>query len=271
MSYKMIAFDMDGTLLNSHKQVTPVTLKAINTAVSEGKLVVLSTGRCLAELNEYLPVLRDVRYLCCVSGGYVFDTVTGTYICNESLPPETVRSILEITKLEDCMVQLMNDKSIVSRNDVENMQLYGMGLYRDMFRRVTYMVDDVREYYEKNVPAVNKICVYHRSPEARERALDRLKETGAQLMRSETTSAECSGRGVTKAAGLIRLCDKLGMSMSDVICVGDADNDIDALSCAGLGIAMGNANAGVKKICGAVVADNDNDGCAEAVYKYLLG
>ena len=270
MSYRMIAFDMDGTLLDSKKNISPATREAIKYAASCGKTVALSTGRCLAELKEYTDALEGVRFLSCVSGGYVYDLENKKYICFEPMPDSTVKSILDISKQEDCMVQLMNDKSIVSADDVENMHRYGMGLYRDMFRRVTYMVDDVRRYFAEEKPVVVKMCIYHTDPECRERTIARLEKLDIEVMRSETTSAECSNRGITKGKGLKALCEHLGIPAGEVIAVGDADNDAEALKTAGLSIAMGNAKAAIKEMCDAVVSDNDHDGCAEAIYDYLM-
>ena len=71
--YKLIAFDMDGTLLNSKKQVTSAVIDGINKAFDMGKEVVLSTGRCLPELIEFFELIPKLRYAVAVSGGYVYD------------------------------------------------------------------------------------------------------------------------------------------------------------------------------------------------------
>ena len=71
--------------------------------------------------------------------------------------------------------------------------------------------------------------------------------------------------GVSKASGLKSLCDKLGLSMEQVVMVGDADNDIEAMKAAGMAVAMGNANEHVKEICDVEVADNNHQGCAQAI------
>ncbi len=78
MRYQLIAFDMDGTLLDSNKKILSSSLTAISDAVKAGKNVILSTGRCLPELREYLPQLSEVRYLNCVSGALVLDRQTNT-------------------------------------------------------------------------------------------------------------------------------------------------------------------------------------------------
>ena len=76
---------------------------------------------------------------------------------------------------------------------------------------------------------------------------------------------------MTKGTGLLALADQLGIDAAATIAVGDADNDIDMLRAAGLGVAMGNANEGARAAADVVVADNDHDGCAEAIDRFLLG
>ena len=71
--YKVIAFDMDGTLLNSRKQISEHTLEAINRAFDAGKEVILSTGRCVAELREYFKRIPRLRYVVCSSGAILYD------------------------------------------------------------------------------------------------------------------------------------------------------------------------------------------------------
>ena len=100
-----------------------------------------------------------------------------------------------------------------------------------------------------------------------------LQEAGLQLtmVYSEISSLECSPLGLSKASGLRALCEVLDIGMDQVIMVGDADNDLEALKAAGLAVAMGNANEAVKAVCDAQVADNNHDGCAQAIEYYMLG
>ena len=71
--YKLIGLDMDGTLLNSKKKITPENMAAIEKAFSQGKEVVLSTGRSVAELREYTDIIKGLKYLVCTSGAMVYD------------------------------------------------------------------------------------------------------------------------------------------------------------------------------------------------------
>lgn len=118
---------------------------------------------------------------------------------------------------------------------------------------------------------VEKLNLFCASGEIRERLLARMQDWPLTAAFSEKTSLELSPPNVSKASGLIWLCRHLGIPLMRTIIVGDADNDAEALRAAGLSVAMGNALPHIRRLCDVVVADNDHDGCAEAVDRYLLG
>lgn len=268
-SYKLIAFDMDGTLLNTEKKISRKTAAAIKDASEHGKVIVLSTGRGLAELVEFLPDLQGVRYLICVSGGYIYDTVTQGFIYSNPLSDENIKSILKISRQEETMIQMLSDLSVAAKKDLDRLEDFHMGVYRPLYERVCTIVEDMYEYYKTQKPQIAKLNLYHTSVEARERTFERLSKLNIEAVRSEITSTECSSKGVTKGTGLLKLCEYLGISVEETIAVGDADNDIEILKTAGLSIAMGNARESVKAIADVIVSDNDHDGCVEAIYQYL--
>ena len=91
--YDLIAFDMDGTLLDSNHQITQNSLDAIDAAVDAGKTVILSTGRSLSELKDYRQTLKNVRYFICESGALLVDTLDDSIIHSEQIAPAAVREI----------------------------------------------------------------------------------------------------------------------------------------------------------------------------------
>lgn len=269
--YKLIAFDMDGTLLNSEKKISSETLKAIEKAFDKGKEVVFCTGRCIAELKEYIEQIPRLRYIVGVSGALVYDLKEEKEIYLEEIPKEQVRYMVDVIETEDIMPQMLNHDSIVSKKDSLNMDHFQMGKYTPLFEKVATKVDNIYEYYKQNEIPVIKLNLYHTTPENRQKTRDRLEKLGLELVNAETTSLEISAEGITKGTGLEKLAKHLGITMNEMIAVGDADNDIDVLSKVGLSIAMENANEKVKSICDVVVNDCDSNGCAEAIEKYLLG
>ena len=269
-SYRLIAFDMDGTLLNSEKKISELTQSMIHQAAASGKEVILSTGRSIPELQDYLGLLPDIRYLICASGALVYDCREKKSIFAKRIPVPVVKEILQEGKAEDAMPYMLRTETIVQADQAAHMSRYQMEQYQELIDRITKKTEDIYAYYAANEVAMDKVNLYHRTAKSRDRSYERLKDLELELAYAEETSLECSAKGVTKALGLQKVCEFLDIPMEQTIAVGDADNDIDILKAAGLSIAMGNANETVKSICDVVVGDCDHDGCAEAIRRYLL-
>ena len=269
--YKMIAFDMDGTLLNSQKEISEKTVAAMKRAMDHGFTVVLNTGRCMAELYKYFDVV-DIPYVNSVSGALVLDRRQNRAVFEKGLTPELAEQVLAIAAKEDVMIHILTEKSIVQKDAIAKMDYYQMGIYRGMFEKVTDQWESLIETYLTDPFPVAKINLYHPSTEAREKTRALICEAGlpVELANSEIASLEISAEGIHKGIGLQGLCDYLKIPMSRTVVVGDADNDIGALKMAGLSVAMGNASEKIKKICDVTVADNDHDGCREAIERFLF-
>lgn len=270
--YQLIAFDMDGTLLDSGKQISPGNRAAITKAAQAGKTVILNTGRCLAELEDYLGLIPQVRYLNCASGALVYDQQEQRTVYSSLLGADTVEKLLELAALEQAMPHILLEKSIVQRSHWQQMERFGMGVYKAQFERVADKWEDIARTYAANPFPAAKVNIYHTSKESRTRTEERIRESGlaVTMARAETTSLELSALGTDKGVGLEMLCRFLDLPLSRTIVVGDAENDLEALKKAGLSVAMGNAKESIKAMADVVVADCDHDGCAQAVELYLL-
>ncbi|HIT66465.1 MAG TPA: HAD family phosphatase [Candidatus Merdisoma merdipullorum] len=270
--YELIALDMDGTLLNNKKEITPLTVEALKKAAKAGKSIALSTGRCRPELTEYTKLVPEIRYLICTSGALVYDLHEKKEIYKHSLEPSLVKRLLEFAIQESAMMHLLDRESIVQRDQYEHMERYGMGVYKPMYARVVTAWDDLYASYCAAPFPVEKVNFYHTGLESRERSKRRIQEAGLDVMlvNAESASLEISAAGVDKGKGLLKLCEYLGLSPEKTIAVGDADNDVAILKTAGLSVAMGNALPQIRELSDVSVADCNHDGCAEAIEKYLL-
>lgn len=273
--YQLIAFDMDGTLLTTDKKIALETTRAMQEAVQAGKQIVLSTGRTDAELADYRSALADVRYGILESGGLLYDFHERRILSSKPIAPEYVQKILELSEQEDVMIQVMaGGKVYIQTRDLDNMAHYQLAYFYPLFSTTALLIDDIRAWLREGTQngtlTVDKINLYHTDTEARKRTLARGKDLPLELVYSEITSIEFSPKGVSKGTALIELAGLLGVPVEQTIAVGDADNDLAMLRCCGLAVAMGNANENVKRTAAVVVADNDHDGCAEAIRRYLL-
>ena len=270
-TYKLLALDMDGTMLSSSKHILPRTLQAIKAAAKGGAAIALCTGRAVNELAEFRPQLAGaVRYASLLSGGHVYDLSCNTTIAAEPLDANTVQAIIAQGRREDAMVHVLTTATTAAaKRDVARMGEVGMGIYQPMFRKLCTIVDDIGQFVDAPAGEICKINLYHTSGASRERSRERLGSLGAQLTYAEETSLEITPAGVTKAMGLERLCAHVGCSLAECVAVGDAPNDLDALRVAGLAVAMGNATPEVKRAADLVVADNDHDGVAEVIERFF--
>lgn len=270
--YRVIALDMDGTVLNDKKQIGERTRAAIHRALAAGKEVVFCTGRSYAEMEEILEAFPDMHYLCGESGALLYDLRKKQPIRLISIPQKERRKLWKVMEGREIMPQLFSEgKSVINAAQLDQMEHYQMGVYQDVFERVCTLVDDVKKV-SLEAESAEKINLYHTSPAQREETLRLLQEKGLELtmVYSEISSLECSPLGLSKASGLQALCRELGITLEQVIMVGDADNDLEALKAAGLAVAMGNANERVKAVCTVQVADNNHDGCGEAIERFFL-
>lgn len=271
-TYRLLALDMDGTLLTSDKSISPGTIAALRKAADAGVAVALCTGRTTAELMDYLPELEGiVTHAVLVSGGVVRNMVTGEALYTRSLEPDIARAVVAQGLTENANVQILTSEySVMTHDDVERMPEIGQGVFQDLARRWGHLVDDIAAYVEDNPTAACKINLHHVDEASRERTHRALEALPVQLTGGESASVEVTPRGVTKALGLERLCRSLGLGLDEAVMVGDGDNDLDVLRVAGLSVAMGNSMPEVLALADVVVADNDHDGIAELVERHLL-
>mgnify|MGYP004456780733 FL=1 len=271
----MIALDMDGTVLNDEKQIDKETKEAIQDALTAGVEVVFCTGRSLAEMRDILVQFPNMNYLCGESGALVVDLKNGKILHRDEIDRQTSELLMEASQRKDVMVCTFSEGVCwVKRECMLRMDHYQMEPYQKIYEKIcrTLESDVLETLLEENRP-IEKINLYHTGRQERLETRKWLagQQIKAEMVDSEMSSLECSPLGVSKATGLKNLCAKLGIELEQVVMVGDADNDIEAMKVAGLAVAMGNANEHVKKICDLEVADNNHQGCAQAIRHVVFG
>ena len=268
--YKLLALDMEGTILTSQKTVSPATVKAINNLIKRGTAVTLCTGRGVAELKDYTDDFSAIPYGILNSGGCVYDFTKRQSIHRILLDDSSlIECIRAAQKVKAMHYLLTEDASVAQAEDMRDVSRFQMGMYQSLYDRVATIVPDMETYVREHPGKSLKLCIFHRDSGTREQTRREIEHLGMELADAETTSLEISPRGVTKALGLQILCRYLGIPIEESVAVGDADNDIDVLKAAGLSVAMGNANKTVKDLCDVIVADNDRDGVVEVIDRFF--
>ena len=270
--YQLIALDIDGTLLNSEKEITPDTEAMVHRAFRAGKQVVLSTGRSFAELEEILQHFPEMRYGICESGALVFDRELEQPIAGHPIPLDIVCQAAEIARQRDVLIHIFQKgRPVICRHQIEQLDAYQIPYFRSMFQRYSLQVTDALDYcLALPAPSIEKINLYHHSTQERTVTQSLLSHLPLELVDSEKTSLELSATQVDKGRGLRELCAHLNIPVETTIAVGDSFNDAAILRAAGLAVGMGNAAEPVRRLCDVIVRDCDHDGVAEAIRTHLL-
>lgn len=270
MNYKLLAADMDGTVLTSEKIISPRTKSAILGALDEGFEVLFATGRSYSEVRPYLKDFPQMKYLLTVSGASVVDLRAGKSICRHPFSSGTVEKVLAALADTDVMLShFVGEEVYLSSRFRSRFADYGCACYTKLGEECALWLPDASAFCLEHAEETYKINAFFRYDEDFARAAQLLAGLDVTLARALKNNYEISPKGVSKATGLAALCDYIGLPIAQTIAVGDEGNDVAMLRAAGLGVAVGNAIDAAKAAADVVVADCDHDGVAQAIAQYL--
>ena len=248
MAVKLFVSDIDGTLLVSGKNISQKNIDAVKKMVDAGITVTLGTGRMY---HAALPIAQalGVNVPLITYNGALIKSTDGKIFYENPLPPEIVVGITNFFEKNNWYVQNYSDDKL-------HFPVY----------------NDYAKYYENNQKVRGEVIGWEGLEETEKISAAVIKEFGdkVSITRSTEIFNEIVCPGVSKAAAIKILAEKIGVKISEVMAIGDSNNDLPMLKAAGKSIAMGNANAEVKSVCDFQTGNCEDDGFAEAVYKYVL-
>ncbi len=268
MKYKFLVLDLDGTLTNSEKEITPSTLETLIEAQRRGIRLVLASGRPTYGIT---PLARELMmdsfggYILAFNGGKIIDAATMETIYASTLPQEIVEPLHSIAHEAQTQIITYRDEYILTEEPENEFVKHELFLTKMKPLKV--------ENVAKAVDFAPDKCLIVGEPERLIPLVDRLNNNfEGQLCayRSEPFFLEVVPPGIDKALSLQRLAEHTGITLSEMIAVGDGFNDISMIRAAGLGVAMANAQQEVKEIADYVTLSNENDGVARVVEKFML-
>lgn len=270
MAIKLITIDIDDTLVNTAKQVTPRVKAALQEATAQGVKVVLTTGRPLPGVQEYLDELglnhQDDQYAITYNGGVV-QTTNGEELGGKELAYSDYLRLREVADELGAYLQLETiDAAYTSAKEInywasrENF-LIKMPL---IIKPVDEM--DPNDHYVKFMFIGDEADI-----DSWRDALPADVKEAYYIVKSTPQHLEFMHKDATKGSGLLTLAAKLGIDRSETMALGDQQNDVTMIEAAGLGVAMGNAVPEVKAVADVETTTQNADGVGVAVEKWVLG
>lgn len=273
MNIKLIAIDLDGTLLNSDKKFSEENKKAVLECIDKGIHIVPCTGRILEGIPEEIRELPGIRYAITINGARIVDIKEKKTISTCLLPKELTLKLLEQVKEYKLIYDIFNkDRGVVEEKCFKFIEEYihTPGLLK-MIKDTREVVPDITEYINNKMDAVDKINLFFTDMKERENVRNVLKETSGILVTSSMpNNLEINAEGADKGSGILHLAKYLGLKREETMGIGDGENDISMIQKSGIGVAMGNGEEILKEHAYFITDTNDNHGVAEAIKKLVF-
>ena len=257
--YKLIAFDLDGTLLNTDEQISPYTKEILKRLRTKGMHLTLATGRFLPAVKEYADAL-NIECPLIMSNGSILQTRQGIMISQFYLLPETVEIIIDSCRNEKVEMLALIDNIFYYKNQTGRKEM--------AYKGEPYEKQEAEDWYDlgDKLSRINKFSIINPYSKTE---IDRLNEVLkprlvglTQMVQTGPNIIEMQPHGITKAAGLRKVAAQIGIDMQQIIAFGDHNNDVEMLAEAGLGIAVGNASPACIEHADLQIASSDQDGPA---------
>lgn len=273
MPLKLIVFDLDGTLLDGRKNIPEENLRALKAAAEAGAMLVPATGRIYTGIPETLRQLPGARYFITINGAYAYDAVDDRNLYTSELSVDSCLRLIDymdrLPVIYDCY---QDNWGFISRDMFEKAGDYipDPGIMK-MMRELHTPVDSLAETLRQKGRPVQKMQMHFQDMAERDRQLKLVAERFPETAVSSSLpwNIEINSAGATKGQALKALCRTLGIDLGDVLAFGDGTNDLDMIRTAGIGVAMGNADAEVKAAADWIAPSNQEAGVAAGIYRFL--
>ena len=287
--YKLIAIDLDGTLLNSYGEITRENKQAIKYAIDNGIEVVLASGRDPGTMKKISLELGINNYLIAGNGASVYDIKLDKNIYKSFIEKEKALQIIKLCKENSIFFNIYTNKGIITESLNYNVKVFNNeNNYKPNNKRTNIEVTtDIYKYINDNELEILKIIICDNSKIIFNNIIDKLKKIrdvevldvshmskkfikrGTEEVQVEYFYTEVTNKNTNKWDAITFLINELDIKKDEVICIGDNINDLKMIENSGLGIVMKNSALEKMKIGDYVTLDNNSNGVEKAIYKYI--
>ena len=266
--YRAIALDLDGTLTNHEKVVTPKTREALLQASAKGAVIILASGRPtygIEPVAECLELQKRGGYILSYNGGNIVNAKTGEKLFSQFLPDEVIPELYAYAKEHghallgyagnEIITEMPDDQYVKEESRINKMNI----------RKVDNLFESLEPHPTKLLMTGDPTLMLKAEEELVEKLGDRM-----DIFRSAPFFLELVPKGIDKAKSLTRLLTKIDLTPADLIAFGDGYNDLSMLKLAGMGVAMENAAPEVRAEADYVTLSNEEDGVAAALIHFNM-
>ena len=274
MSIRLIASDLDGTLLTDQKTLSPETVKTLRWAADKGIYLVPVTGRSYTAVPDFIKEFPGVEYVITSNGGAVYSVASGERIYQCLLEPESVEAALKAPRPDNMAVEIFIEGRPYSETSyINNPKAYGATEYgAEYVRRTRTSVEDLESFAMENKDRLDSMAFVCADPAEREGFRQYLKNhvPDIYVTSSVVHLLEIGHKDAGKGNTLRYLMDYLGVDREEAMAVGDGDNDVSMLGAVRYGVAVKNGTKACRNAAVRVTGSNQEDGVAQAV-KFFAG
>jgi len=269
---KLIAVDLDGTLLHTNKHLSSENIAALQTAMTAGIEVVVATGRPQQGLDELLAALPGIRYYITSNGARCFDRFQNKLLFEHLLPKEKGLEVLAVGDHFEVIKEVFyQGKGYENAEDLKRLESFHHIEEIISYLRATRVpVEDLMAYVKASSQDMDKVQLLFREESERLEAWKWINCLGGvTLVNSLHNNIEVTAANVNKGNTLQELGRYLQIDMIDIMAFGDRSNDVSMIAMAGVGVAMGNAESEVQGVANLIAPTNDENGVANIVMALL--
>lgn len=269
---KLVASDLDGTLLNKNKEITPRLFDALKKLDELGIYFVPSTGRPFGTVPQAIKELPFLKYVITSNGATIYDATEKKNIIENYLTPEAVDAVIEIARELPVITEyFIEGKAYIAKKVYDDLTPFDLTeSHATYIKNSRTPVENFWDEMKRNNTVLENINLVFRDMELRKKTWDRLKALGlASVTAATTKNIEITSLYATKAKALEKLCEVLGFTRENVLAMGDGDNDMPMIQFAGIGVAMANGEEHIKQAAD-IIADDCNDFGAAKILEQII-
>lgn len=266
---RLVAVDMDGTLLHDDKSISDYTLNVLRRIVEKGVILVPASGRPLEGMRAaVLNNVDGIKYAICSNGAMLMDVPEEKSICEAGISTEKAVEALKYIEQFPTAVYAHTDKGTFREVGWEKT---GLSAKYPYIKFSEGNVEDLGTFLETSGVKVMKMGAFALKDGLAEELLAKGSPIdGIVFLRTGDGIIELNSTNASKGNAMCTLCKILGISMENVLAIGDNENDISMLQAAGISAAMGNAEDDVKQAAKFVAGNNEEDGAAHFLEEWVL-